>query len=151
MLWWELNPHKHVAPSVRLCRITIIRTQLGNNYKARVTIMQIDYKFNDKAIQDSIKRLQQLGADMTPITRGIAAVLASESEAAFQKEADPTTGRKWQPLTPKYAAKLAAKGLTGKMLNISKQLMQLSSRISHTINIVYKNTKGNFRFKNPFF
>ena len=34
---------------------------------------------------------------------------------------------------------------------ISKQLMQLSSRISHTINIVYKNTKGNFRFKNPFF
>ncbi len=49
--------------------------------------MQIDYKFNDKAIQDSIKRLQQLGADMTPITRGIAAVLASESEAAFQKEA----------------------------------------------------------------
>lgn len=79
--------------------------------------MQIDYKFNDKAIQDSIKRLQQLGADMTPITRGIAAVLASESETAFQKESDPATGQKWQPLTPKYAAKLAAKGLTGKMLN----------------------------------
>ena len=82
-----------------------------------MTIMQIDYKFNNKAIQDSMARLRQLGADMTPITRGIAAVLASESEAAFQKEADPSTGQKWKPLTPRYAAKLAAKGLTGKMLN----------------------------------
>ena len=82
-------------------------------------IMQIDYKFDDKAIQDSIKRFQRLGADMTPITRSIAAVLASESEVAFQKEAEPSTGQKWKPLTPKYAAKLAAKGLTGKMLNRS--------------------------------
>lgn len=79
--------------------------------------MQIDYEFDDKAIHDSIQRLQQLGADMTPITRGIAAVLASESEVAFQKETDPSTGQKWQPLTSTYAAKLAIKGLTGKMLN----------------------------------
>ncbi|OCG62235.1 phage virion morphogenesis protein [Gilliamella sp. Fer4-1] len=79
--------------------------------------MQIDYKFSDEAIQASIKRLQGLGADMTPITRGIAAVLASEADDAFQKEADPTTGRQWQQLTPNYAAKLTVKGLTGKMLN----------------------------------
>lgn len=79
--------------------------------------MQIDYKFSDEAIRASIKRLQELGADMTPITRSIAAVLASEADDAFQKEADPTTGRQWQKLTPNYAAKLTAKGLTGKMLN----------------------------------
>ncbi|MFQ1018662.1 phage virion morphogenesis protein [Gilliamella sp. CG13] len=79
--------------------------------------MQIDYKFSDEAIQASIKRLQGLGADMTPITRGVAAVLASEAEASFQHEQDPTTGQKWRPLTPQYAEKLAARGLTGKMLN----------------------------------
>lgn len=79
--------------------------------------MQINYEFSDEAIQASITRLQGLGADMTPITRGIAAILASEADDAFQKEADPTTGRQWQQLTPNYAAKLTAKGLTGKMLN----------------------------------
>lgn len=81
--------------------------------------MQIDYKFSDDAIQASIQRLQELGTDMAPITRGIAAVLASEADDAFQKEADPTTGEKWQQLTPNYAAQLAARGLTGKMLNRS--------------------------------
>lgn len=81
--------------------------------------MQIDYKFSDDAIQASIQRLQELGTDMAPITRGIAAVLASEADDAFQKEAAPTTGEKWQQLTPNYAAQLAARGLTGKMLNRS--------------------------------
>ncbi|MBI0004942.1 phage virion morphogenesis protein [Gilliamella sp. W8126] len=81
--------------------------------------MQIDYKFSDEAIRASIQRLQELGTDMTPITRGIAAVLASEADDAFQKEADPATGKKWQQLTQNYAAQLATRGLTGKMLNRS--------------------------------
>lgn len=81
--------------------------------------MQVDYEFQSQAIQASLKKLQELGADMTPVTRGVAAVLASESEKAFQTESDPTTGKAWAPLSPAYAAKLTAKGLTGKMLNRS--------------------------------
>lgn len=71
--------------------------------------MQIDYKFDDSSIVKAFKRLETLGKDTTPITRAIAAVLASESEDAFARETDPTTGKKWAPLTDSYKARLEKK------------------------------------------
>ncbi|NRN26743.1 phage virion morphogenesis protein [Photorhabdus heterorhabditis] len=88
--------------------------------------MQLDYQFDDAAIQAAFKRVQKLGRDTTPITRAIAAVLASESEEAFAQEADPTTGNPWKPLTKKYKARLAKKGKTGRMLQRSQGGLAMS-------------------------
>ncbi|WP_314188562.1 phage virion morphogenesis protein [Yersinia massiliensis] len=88
--------------------------------------MQIDYKFDDSSIVKAFKRLEKLGQDTTPITRAIAAVLASESEDAFASESDPTTGKKWAPLTDGYKARLAKKGKTGSMLQRSQGGLAMS-------------------------
>lgn len=74
--------------------------------------MQVDFKFEDEAIKASIKKLKDLGQDMTPITQAISAVLESESAGAFIKEQDPTTGKKWQAHSENYQAHLAKKGIT---------------------------------------
>ncbi|WP_233420973.1 phage virion morphogenesis protein, partial [Xenorhabdus nematophila] len=68
----------------------------------------------------------QLGTDTTPITRAVAAVLASESEDAFANQADPTTGQPWSPLTPRYQAKLAARGYNGPLLQRTQGGLALS-------------------------
>lgn len=88
--------------------------------------MQIDHKFDDKKIVQAFQRLEKLGHDTTPITRAIAAVLASESEDAFATESDPTTGKKWAPLTDAYKARLAKKGKTGGMLQRSQGGLAMS-------------------------
>lgn len=81
--------------------------------------MRVDYRFESASINDAFKRLAALGQDMRPITRAIAAVLASESEDAFDSESDPTTGSPWPALSPSYKEKLEAQGKTGKMLQRS--------------------------------
>ncbi|BFI48124.1 MULTISPECIES: phage virion morphogenesis protein [Yersinia pseudotuberculosis complex] len=88
--------------------------------------MRIDSRFDDSSIVNAFKRLQALGQDTTPITRAIAAVLASESEDAFANESDPTTGKKWAPLTDNYKARLAKKGKTGNMLQRSQGGLAMS-------------------------
>ncbi|AXF74859.1 phage virion morphogenesis protein [Erwinia tracheiphila] len=93
--------------------------------------MQIDHKFDDRGIVRAFKRLEKLGRDTTPITRAIAAVLASESEDAFATETDPTTGKKWAPLTEGYKARLAKKGKTGGMLQRSQGGLAMSLSVDY--------------------
>ncbi|SQI34951.1 Mu-like prophage protein gpG [Leminorella richardii] len=81
--------------------------------------MQIDYKFDSAPLDEAVKRLVALGQDMTPITRAISAVLASESENAFDREKDPATGQSWPALTDKYRERLEKLGKNGKMLQRS--------------------------------
>ena len=88
--------------------------------------MKLETKIDVTPIQNAFKRLQKLGQDTTPITRGIAAVLASESEDAFARETDPSTGKKWKPLSPRYKEGLDACGLTGLMLQRSQGGLAMS-------------------------
>ncbi len=88
--------------------------------------MRLDVRFDDRDIQQAFQRVMQLGMDSTPITRAVAAVLASESEDAFARQADPSTGQPWTPLTPRYKAKLDARGHTGPMLQRTQGGLALS-------------------------
>ncbi|MDO7829466.1 phage virion morphogenesis protein [Providencia huashanensis] len=88
--------------------------------------MRVESQIDVTPIQQAFKRLQQLGTDTTPITRGIAAVLASESEDAFASETDPNTGKKWSPLSPRYQEKLDDSGRNGLMLQRSQGGLAMS-------------------------
>lgn len=88
--------------------------------------MQVVYKFDDNAIQDGVARLNALGHDLSPITRFIAAELATASEQAFETETDPLTELPWPALSEKYKKKLEAKGKTGKMLQRSQGGLAMS-------------------------
>nr|ELR5228508.1 phage virion morphogenesis protein [Providencia rettgeri] len=88
--------------------------------------MRVESQIDVTPIQQAFKRLQQLGTDTTPITRGIAAVLASESEDAFDSETDPNTGKKWTPLSPRYQEKLDDSGRNGLMLQRSQGGLAMS-------------------------
>lgn len=88
--------------------------------------MKVNTQIDVTPIQQAFARLQQLGTDTTPMTRGIAAVLASESEDAFATETDPNTGKKWSPLSPRYQEKLTESGRDGLMLQRSQGGLAMS-------------------------
>ena len=88
--------------------------------------MRVESQIDVTPIQQAFKRLQQLGTDTTPITRGIAAVLASESEDAFASETAPNTGKKWLPLSARYQEKLEESGRNGLMLQRSQGGLAMS-------------------------
>ncbi len=58
----------------------------------------IKIKYDDRKIRRALKRLAAAGKDMTPAFRAISGVLADATEQAFQDEADPATGQKWDDL-----------------------------------------------------
>ena len=66
--------------------------------------------------------LREKAQDTTPIMRRCADVLAGAAEGAFDDEADPVTGAKWQPLAASTAAARAAKGHSGKILQLTGSL-----------------------------
>ncbi|WP_140918663.1 phage virion morphogenesis protein [Limnobaculum xujianqingii] len=88
--------------------------------------MRIDYQFDNDEINRSIQGLTNLGQDLRPITRAISMVLAGESEDAFEKEADPTTGQPWPALSEAYREHLEKKGKNGKMLQRSQGGLAMS-------------------------
>ena len=94
--------------------------------------MKIESQVNVKPIQDAFQRLANLGTDPTVITRAAVAVLASESEDAFAAQADPSTGRPWQPLTDRYREKLDKSGRNGPMLQRSQGGLALSLSTSYS-------------------
>lgn len=56
-------------------------------------------EYNDKEVRAALSSLLTIGADMTPIMRDIAGVLADATERAFANESDPTTGEPWDVLS----------------------------------------------------
>jgi len=60
----------------------------------------IEVEVNIAGLEALLGRAIALGADMTPITRALAGVLADIPERAFANQADPVTGQAWAPLKP---------------------------------------------------
>ncbi|MCY0966139.1 phage virion morphogenesis protein [Parathalassolituus penaei] len=72
-------------------------------------------------ILDVLNQLQQRAADTAPAMREIAGVLADGVEQAFADQADPATGKPWQPFSPAYL-KRNPKRQGGQLLQASGQL-----------------------------
>ena len=67
-------------------------------------MIRIDVNIDTSDLEAAISRLREKAQDTTPIMRRCADVLAGAAEGAFDDEADPVTGAKWQPLAASTAA-----------------------------------------------
>lgn len=85
-------------------------------------MIRIDVNIDTSDLEAAISRLREKAQDTTPIMRRCAGVLAGAAEDAFDDEADPVTGAKWQPLAASTAAARAAKGHSGKILQLTGSL-----------------------------
>lgn len=82
----------------------------------------IEFQFDTARPLEVLQDLASAGADLTPVMKAIAGILADASEQAFADEADPTTGQSWQSLTDAHKAKRQEKGYTGGILQMTGQL-----------------------------
>lgn len=76
---------------------------------------------NNKTLK-AFTDLASAGADLSPVMKEIAGILADASEQAFTDEADPNTGEIWKPLTDAHKARRQEKGYTGSILQMTGQL-----------------------------
>ncbi|WP_044469792.1 phage virion morphogenesis protein [Mannheimia massilioguelmaensis] len=83
--------------------------------------MHLEFKFDTRAIQNQFRKLQEAGKS-DGLTRKIANVLLAEAEDAFDHEQSPS-GEKWSALDPKYKTQRHVKGYTGKMLQVTGDLV----------------------------
>ena len=79
----------------------------------------IEIEVKIAALEALLGRAIALGANMTPITRALAGVLADIPERAFANQADPATGQAWAPLAP---ATVAKRGSATPILQVSGAL-----------------------------
>lgn len=84
-------------------------------------MIRIDVNIDMSDLEAAMSRLREAAQDTTPIMRRCAGVLAGAAEGAFDDEADPVTGAKWQPLAASTAARAAA-GHSGKILQLTGSL-----------------------------
>lgn len=87
-------------------------------------MITIDIAIDSEELTDGLARLAEAGDDATPIMRGLAGIMRSAAEDAFDSERDPVTGAAWPPLSPAYMQQRYADGYTGKMLNLTGRLRQ---------------------------
>lgn len=85
-------------------------------------MIRIDVNIDMSDLEAAMTRLRGAAQDTTPIMRRCAGVLAGAAEDAFDDEADPVTGAKWQPLAASTAAAGAAAGHSGKILQLTGSL-----------------------------
>lgn len=83
--------------------------------------MHIEYKFDTSTIQQKFKKLAQV-MDGRDITRKVAGVLHQEAEKAFDQEKTPE-GESWEKLNEDYKKRRDAAGYTGKMLQVTGDLV----------------------------
>ena len=83
--------------------------------------MHLDYKFDTREIQQKFKKLAQV-MDGRDITRKVAGVLRQEAEKAFDQEKTPE-GESWEALNEDYKERRHAAGHTGKMLQVTGDLV----------------------------
>lgn len=60
----------------------------------------IQIEVNTSGVDAILARIVSLGANMTPITRALAGILADIPERAFAAQADPVTSSPWAQLSP---------------------------------------------------
>lgn len=77
-------------------------------------MIRIDVNIDTSDLEAAISRLREKAQDTTPIMRRCADVLAGAAEGAFDDEADPVTGAKWQPLAASTAAAVPPRGIPAK-------------------------------------
>ncbi|WP_300785907.1 phage virion morphogenesis protein [uncultured Desulfovibrio sp.] len=87
-------------------------------------MIRIEVNIDDDQLMDSLSRLIALGRDTTPIMRGLAGIMRSAAEDAFDLERDPVTGAQWAPLNEAYKKQRYAEGYTGRTLNRTGRLRQ---------------------------
>ena len=80
-------------------------------------MIRIEVNIDDDQLMDSLAALARQGEDATPIMRGLAGVMRSAAQDAFDMECDPVTGAAWPPLNEAYKKQRYADRYTGKMLN----------------------------------
>ncbi|OOF50899.1 phage virion morphogenesis protein [Rodentibacter genomosp. 1] len=83
--------------------------------------MHLDYKFDTREIQNKFNRLAKV-MDGRDITHKVAGVLRQEAEKAFDQEKTPE-GESWEVLNEDYKKRRDAAGHTGKMLQITGDLV----------------------------
>lgn len=85
-------------------------------------MIRIDVNIDASELEAAVSRLREAAQDTTPIMRRCADVLGLAATHAFDDEADPVTGTKWQPLAASTAAARAAAGHSGKILQLTGSL-----------------------------
>jgi len=82
---------------------------------------EIDLSHNIPDVLDVLHAMQERMGDLSEPMSAIAAMLESASERAFADEANPTTGEKWDPLSP-VTLQLRPHRADGQILQDSGQL-----------------------------
>jgi len=67
-------------------------------HKVKISMIEIDVNITE--VDALLGRMVALGADMRPVTRPLAGILADIPERAFAQQRDPVTGAPWAPLSP---------------------------------------------------
>lgn len=65
-------------------------------------MIRIDVNIDDDQLMDSLAALARQGEDASPIMRGLAGIMRSAAQDAFDLERDPVTGAAWPPLNEAY-------------------------------------------------
>ena len=105
-------------------------------------MIRIDVNIDMSDLEVAMTRLREAAQDTTPIMRRCAGVLAGAAKDAFDDEADPVTGAKWQPLAASTAAARPAKGHAGKILQLTGSLASSLERdFGRTHDVVGTNHK----------
>lgn len=87
-------------------------------------MIRIEVNIDDDQLMDSLAALARQGEDASPIMRGLAGVMRSAAEDAFDLERDPVTGAAWPPLNAAYKKKRYEDGYTGKILSRTGKMQQ---------------------------
>lgn len=80
-------------------------------------MIRIEVNIDDDQLMDSLAALARQGEDASPIMRGLAGIMRSAAQDAFDMECDPVTGAAWPPLNEAYKKQRYADRYTGKTLN----------------------------------
>ena len=80
-------------------------------------MIRIDVNIDDDQLVEGLAALARQGEDASPIMRGLAGIMRSAAQDAFDMECDPVTGAAWPPLNEAYKKQRYADRYTGKTLN----------------------------------
>ncbi len=87
-------------------------------------MIHIDVNIDDDQLVEGLAALARQGEDASPIMRGLAGIMRSAAEDAFDLERDPVTGAAWPPLNAAYKKKRYEDGYTGKILSRTGRMQQ---------------------------
>ena len=80
-------------------------------------MIRIKVNIDDDQLVEGLAALARQGEDASPIMRGLAGIMRSAAQDAFDLERDPVTGAAWPPLNEAYKKQRYADRYTGKTLN----------------------------------